>query len=210
MIPTGHRDACGIHWSTDSDDCRGTSSRPAPARRSAQTAPARPRLAPVYPEEPSLEPPQDTEPEQLGDAWEPPPEPEATLSDYDPDEQAAAQAYSHGPVTEAENTEPERFTNYRIEETEGKNGRRETVRIGLPLHAIRDNLLQRTGGWPKRVGEMLFAQGDDFQEWHRHAPGPAAACPGPARGPTPRPAARPLPDPARRGRRSSPPRDRRA
>jgi hypothetical protein len=35
------------------------------------------------------------------------------------------------------------------------------VRIALPLNVIRNNLLELTSGWPKRVGDLLFVRGTD-------------------------------------------------
>ena len=47
----------------------------------------------------------------------------------------------------------QKFTNFFIDNSDGKKERR-----GKPIHELRTTLLARTGGWPQRVGEMLFAR----------------------------------------------------
>ena len=50
------------------------------------------------------------------------------------------------------------FANF--EWVESKKGAR---RQGLPLAAVRENLFDLTGGWPKRVGNVLFVEGIDHK-----------------------------------------------
>src|SRR5262249_8502349 len=62
---------------------------------------------------------------------------------------------------------PDRFSNYyEIENVEkGGDNKPKTVtsRVGLPVGAIGDTLLQITDGWPKRVGPLLFVPGAEYQ-----------------------------------------------
>jgi len=57
--------------------------------------------------------------------------------------------------------EPQGFSNFSEVEVQSKDkdGRAttKTVCIGLPIDRIKLNLLDATGGWPKRVGPLLFA-----------------------------------------------------
>jgi hypothetical protein len=55
---------------------------------------------------------------------------------------------------------PRPFANYYEEEVESDNGDIKVARIGLPAKCIADDLFARTGGWPKRVDNLLFAEGD--------------------------------------------------
>jgi hypothetical protein len=50
------------------------------------------------------------------------------------------------------------FTNFAWIESKGRSRR-----AGLPLAAVRDDLLDLTGGWPKRVGEVLFVEGPEHK-----------------------------------------------
>jgi hypothetical protein len=55
-------------------------------------------------------------------------------------------------------TEPAGFANFRLEE-ETSGDRKVTVKVGKPIRALADELIQLTGGWPKRFGEQLFVEG---------------------------------------------------
>lgn len=53
------------------------------------------------------------------------------------------------------------FGNFRSEVLTGPDGKSQTARIGLPIKAIGNDLMKLSGGWPKRVGELLFVPGDE-------------------------------------------------
>jgi hypothetical protein len=53
------------------------------------------------------------------------------------------------------------FANFIIETELGENGKAVPKVVGLPITTLGRQLAKLTGGWPKRVGSMLFAEGED-------------------------------------------------
>src|SRR5262249_23553347 len=52
------------------------------------------------------------------------------------------------------------FWNYRLEEIE-RDGKKEWKPVGLSITTVLHNLMETTGGWPKRIGNLLFVIGQD-------------------------------------------------
>lgn len=52
----------------------------------------------------------------------------------------------------------DRFMNYREEEIADDEGKVKIIHIGKPIGVVGDELLARTGGWPKRARHTLFAR----------------------------------------------------
>jgi hypothetical protein len=65
-----------------------------------------------------------------------------------------------GPEPQAGPRKVDRFSNFRAEERR-KDGETQVLRTRLDMGEIGDSLGEITGGWPKRVGPMLFVEGGD-------------------------------------------------
>jgi hypothetical protein len=55
------------------------------------------------------------------------------------------------------------FQNYVEREVTEEDGKKTTIKLGLAVGQLADNLFQLTDGWPKRIGNILFARGPDHQ-----------------------------------------------
>lgn len=64
------------------------------------------------------------------------------------------------PITPTLNGSLRCLKNYREVEVE-EDGKKKTFRRGLPIEAIHRDLVTLTGGWPKRLGDLMFAPGAD-------------------------------------------------
>jgi hypothetical protein len=62
------------------------------------------------------------------------------------------------------------FSNFREEASGGDDERLKMVRVGRTLTELSEDLLHRTGGWPKRVGNLLFVPGPNHRPLYLENP----------------------------------------
>jgi hypothetical protein len=57
------------------------------------------------------------------------------------------------------------FSNFRVETIKDKEGTEKTVRVGLTVSEIHEQLSELLGTWPKRVGKLLFVADGNEVRW---------------------------------------------
>lgn len=74
---------------------------------------------------------------------------------------ATAAGLSEAPLDPDDPARP--FANYLEEQLVTEDGKPAVIRIGRPVQDLAEQLLERTGGWPKCVDGILFAEGADHK-----------------------------------------------